>query len=79
MDVHDVANVGVSDRDRIFAPRDKNMTREQDLQDMARVAISAKQAGDPRYAALVMALANRLKMQPAQVEQSILMLMVQPL
>lgn len=56
------------------------MTREQDLQDMARVAISAKQAGDPRYAALVMALANRLKMQPAQVEQCILMLMMgQPL
>lgn len=56
------------------------MTKEQDLQDMARVAISAKQAGDPRYTALVMALANRLKMQPAQVEHGIIMLMMgQPL
>ena len=52
------------------------MTREQDLQDMARVAISAKQAGDPRYTALVMAMANRLKMPTAQVEQGILMLMM---
>lgn len=52
------------------------MTREQDLQDMARVAISAKQAGDPRYAALVMALSSRLKVSPVQVEQGILMLLM---
>jgi hypothetical protein len=52
------------------------MRNPQDLQQMAQVAISAKQAGDPRYEALVMALSNRLKMQPNQVEHHIFQLMM---
>lgn len=52
------------------------MPTQQDLQQMAQVAISAKQAGDPRYDALVMAISNRLKMHPGQVEQNIIMLMM---
>jgi hypothetical protein len=52
------------------------MNTQQDLQEMARVAVSAKQAGDPRYQALVMALSNRLKMHPGQVEQNIFLLMM---
>jgi hypothetical protein len=52
------------------------MPTQQDLQSMAQVAFSAKQAGDPRYEALVMALSNRLKMQPGQVEQNIMLLMM---
>lgn len=52
------------------------MNTQQDLQQMAQVAISAKQAGDPRYDALVMAISNRLKMHPGQVEQNIIMLMM---
>ncbi len=52
------------------------MTREEDLRDMARVALSAKQAGDPRYTALVMALSNRLKMPPQLVEQHIIQLLM---
>ena len=49
---------------------------ETDLQAMARVVISARDAGDPRYEAFVMALANRLKMHPQEVEQRINMTMM---
>lgn len=52
------------------------MNTQQDLQQMAQVAISAKQAGDPRYDALIMAMSNRLKMHPGQVEQNILLMMM---
>jgi hypothetical protein len=52
------------------------MPTKQDLQQMAQVAISAKQAGDPRYDALVMAISNRMKMHPGQVEQNILLMMM---
>lgn len=52
------------------------MPTQQDLQQMAQVAISAKQAGDPRYDALIMAISNRLQMHPGQVEQNIILLMM---
>lgn len=45
-----------------------------ELQDKAKVALSAKQARDPRYTSLVMALSNRLKQPPEQIEQQIIIL-----
>lgn len=55
---------------------EKTMPTQSDLQEMARVALSAKQAGDPRYDALIMAISNRLKMHPGQVEQNIILIMM---
>lgn len=53
-----------------------NSERQQEAQEaqVAQVALSAKQAGDPRYVQLVQALSGKMNMQPAEVEQNIVLL-----
>lgn len=51
-----------------------NFNMNSERQQQAQVALSAKQAGDPRYVQLVQALSGKMNMQPAEVEQNIMLL-----
>ena len=48
----------------------------QDIQQMARVALSAKQAQDPRWDTLLEALHVRLGVPKDQIEQNIILLVM---
>lgn len=48
----------------------------QDIQQMARVALSAKQAQDPRWDTLLEALHARLEVPKDQIEQNIILLVM---